>query len=321
MTTQNKRSTLFLATMASALLLACQPGSQATAAPEDACQQYAAKLCTELGEQTPACKAAQDTTNLMPAAACWAGMNDMTVTKEKIAALGAKCTELIEKLCADLGPETQTCGMVREKTKQFPPDRCVQMLGQYKQVLAELQRMEAQNKPLSPEVAAELAAGDVASFGAKDAKVTVVEFSDFQCPYCTRAANAADEIKKKYGDKVRIVFRHFPLSFHKEAHLAAQASLAANAQGKFWEYHDKLFANQKAMFEADLKKYAKELKLNMKKFNAALANKTYAAAVDADMKLGEKVAVSGTPTMFVNGQRVSNPTDINAISALIDKAL
>ena len=163
-----------------------------------------------------------------------AGINDMTVTKEKIAAMGAKCDELVKKLCTDLGPETQTCSMVTEKTKQFPPDRCVQMLGQYKQVLAELQRMEAQNKPLSPEVAAELAAGDVASFGSKDAKVTVVEFSDFECPYCTRAANATNEIKKKYGDKVRVVFRHFPLSFHKNAHLAAQASMAANAQGKFW---------------------------------------------------------------------------------------
>ena len=321
MTIQNKRSTLFIAVALGGLLLACQPGAQATAAPENACEQYAEKLCAELGAQSPGCKAATDTTNLMPAAACWAGINDMTVTKEKIAAMGAKCDELVKKLCTDLGPETQTCSMVTEKTKQFPPDRCVQMLGQYKQVLAELQRMEAQNKPLSPEVAAELAAGDVASFGSKDAKVTVVEFSDFECPYCTRAANATNEIKKKYGDKVRVVSRHFPLSFHKNAHLAAQASMAANAQGKFWEYHDLLFANQKAMGEDALKKYAKDLKLNMKKFNAALANKTYASTVDADMKLGEKVSVSGTPTMFVNGQRVSNPTDINAISALIDKAL
>ena len=75
------------------------------------------------------------------------------------------------------------------------------------------------------------------------------------------------------------------------------------------------------MSEADLKKYAKKLKLNMKKFNAALTNKTYKDAVDADMKLGEKVFVSGTPTMFVNGQKVANPTDVNAISAMIDKAL
>ena len=324
MTTHAKRTPLYLALFAGAWLVACQPaGTAAPAAPENACEQYAEKLCTELGAQSPGCKAAKDTTAIMPAAACWAGFNDMAGTKEKIAAMGEKCTELIEKLCADLGPDTQTCAMVREKTAQFPPDRCVQMLGQYKQVLAELQRMEAQNKPLSPEAAAELAAGDVASFGAKDAKVTIVEFSDFQCPYCTRTATATTELKKKYGDKVRVVFRHFPLSFHKEAHLAAQASMAANAQGKFWEYHDMLFANQEEIKTGPdaLKKYAKNLKLNMKKFNAALANKTYAAAVDADMKLGEKVSVSGTPTMFLNGERVGNPTDVAAISKMIDKAL
>lgn len=303
-------------------LTACQPAAQTAApAPADACKQYAEKLCVELGDSSQGCSAAKATVELMPAAACWAGFNDMAGTIEKIAAMASKCQELIEKLCADLGAETSTCAMVTEKTKEFPPERCVQMLGQYKQVLSELQRMEASNKPLSPEASAELAAGDVASFGSQNAKVTLVEFSDFQCPYCTRAATATDEIKKKYGEKVRVVFRHFPLSFHKEAHLAAQASLAANAQGKFWEYHDKLFANQKDMGKDALVRYAKDLKLNMKKFNKALNENTYAKQVDADMKLGEKVAVSGTPTMFLNGTRVANPTDVAAISKLIDAAL
>ena len=97
----------------------------------------------------------------------------------------------------------------------------------------------------------------------------------------------ADEIKKKYGDKVRIVFE-LPTLFQRSSPCGASFTGSKRTR-KICRIHDKLFANQKAMFEADLKKYAKELKLNMKKFNAALANKTYAAAVDADMKLGEKV--------------------------------
>ncbi len=127
-------------------------------------------------------------------------------------------------------------------------------------------------------------------------------------------------MKEKYPN-VRFVFRQFPLSFHKNAHLAAQAAAAAGEQGKFWEYHDLLFKNQKALTRPDLEKYAKELNLNMAKFNKALDEKTHAASVDADMKLGGTVAVQGTPTMFVNGKRVANPTNAAVVSKDIDAAL
>src|SRR5690606_31096550 len=125
--------------------------------------------------------------------------------------------------------------------------------------------------------------------GDADAKVTVVEFSDFQCPYCTRAAEVANKVKENYPKGVRFVFRQFPLSFHQDAHLAAQASLAAAAEGKFWEYHDLLFENQKSLGRESLEKYAEQLGLNMATFKKALDEGTYKDAVDKDIELGGKV--------------------------------
>jgi protein-disulfide isomerase len=162
---------------------------------------------------------------------------------------------------------------------------------------------------------------NIPAFGPADAKVTIVEFSDFQCPFCSRAATAVHTVKEKYSDKVRFVFRQFPLSFHQNAHLSAEAALAANAQGKFWEFHDKAFANQQKLDRASLEGYAKDIGLNVAEFKKALDDKTYAPTVDAELKLGEEVAVDGTPTMFLNGKRVSNPSDTTELSKEIDEAL
>jgi protein-disulfide isomerase len=168
---------------------------------------------------------------------------------------------------------------------------------------------------------AKLAAVEDGVFGPADAKVTVIEFSDFECPYCSKAAETVTQLKGKYADKVRFVFRHFPLSFHPNAHVASQAVLAASEQGKFWELHDLLFQNQKALDRASLEGYAKKIGLKADVFTAALDSKKHAERVEADMKLGNEVGVNGTPTMFVNGERVANPTDFGSVSALIDKAL
>ncbi len=181
--------------------------------------------------------------------------------------------------------------------------------------------MEAKNNRLPADKIAKLSAGDPPAFGPEDATVTVVEFSDFECPYCSLAANAVNELKPKYGDRVRFVFRQFPLGFHKQAHLAAQASLAAKEQGKFWEFHDKLFANQKALAREDLEKYAEELGLDMDKFKAALDQGTFKQTVDDELELGSEVFVEGTPTMFINGARVANATDATAIAEALEKAL
>ncbi len=287
-----------------------------------ACDEYATKFCEAVGgEQNPSCVSMTSLKLLLPPAACQAGLKDLEYTKTQVAEMGKKCTELMDKLCADLGPETKTCGMVKQMTPSFPPERCVTMLGQYDKVLAELKAEEEKNKPLSAEMQAKIAAKDAPSFGPADSAVTIVEFSDFQCPYCTMAATAVNQVKEKYGDKVHFVYRQFPLSFHQDAHLAHQAGLAANEQGKFWEMHDKMFENQKALKRADLEKYAKEIGLDMKKFNTALDKGAYKTAVDGDIALGQQVYVQGTPTMFINGERVSNPTDFNVIEAEIKKVL
>jgi protein-disulfide isomerase len=287
------------------------------------CSEYAAKVCAAAGDKSTTCTSFKSSVDLMPEAACKAGLAEIATTTAKISAAQAVCADLVKRLCAAIGPDSKTCAMVSERTKAFPPERCKQMgsPAEFPKVVQSLEQMEAANKPLDAAKRAKIEGPDGASFGAKNAKVTVVEFSDFECPYCTRAADAVTEIKKKYGDKVRVVFRHFPLSFHKNAHLASQASLFANSKGKFWEFHDLLFKNQKAMGRDSLVTYAKQLGLNVNAFNKALTGGTYKAAVDADIELGKSVAVQGTPTMFVNGARVQNPTDINMISKDIDAAL
>jgi protein-disulfide isomerase len=211
--------------------------------------------------------------------------------------------------------------MVKTQTKSFPQSRCKSMLEHIPEITADLKKMEAANAPLAPELAANMTKGNAGAFGPADAKVTVVEFSDFQCPYCSRAATAVDQIKEKYGTRVRFLFRQFPLPMHPNARGAAEAALAANAQGKFWEFHDKMFQNQSKLERADLEGFAKDVGLDVAAFKKALDSKTYAADVDADMKLGESVAVNGTPTMFINGARVQNPTSFEAISAQIEGAL
>lgn len=293
------------------------PGTDANTA----CADYATALCKEAGEQSDTCGAIKTVVGgLLPAAACEAGAKDIEFTRSKLGDLKKVCTELTEKLCKDLGETTATCAMVKEQTPNFPAERCQSFMQQYDAVLADLKRMEAKNQPLTDELKAELVAGGV-SAGSADSKVKVVEFSDFECPFCSRAADTINKLKADYGDKIHVVFRQYPLDFHKNAHLAHQAALAANAQGKFWEFHDKLFQNQRALSREDLETYAKDLGLDLEKFKAALDAGTYKAEVDADIALGGKVGVDGTPTLFINGKRAGNPGDVDGVKAMIDAEL
>ncbi len=314
------------ATALTGLILASTATAQEAAAPAAAdpeatgpCADYAKKLCEKAGPAT--CQAIQMATDLMPANACETGMKDLDFSFSRIEEMKKLCVDLGDRLCKDLGEDTATCKMVRSKVPELAPEQCKGMVAQYAQVIADLQKQEAANKPLGDEDQAAIGGKAVGVFGPEKAKVTVVEFSDFQCPYCSRAATVTNQIKKKYPEGVRFVFRQFPLSFHKNAHLAAEAALAAGAEGKFWEYHDVLFQNQKQLDRASLEKYATDLGLDMAAFKKALDDGTYKQAVDDDIALGEKVAVRGTPTMFINGARVQNPSDIASISALIDAGL
>jgi protein-disulfide isomerase len=293
----------------------------AEGADEGPCAQYASRICDEAGEQSQQCSSVRTTVELLSDPSCEAALADVEFSLKKLEGKRAKCDELITKLCKELGEDTQTCQMVTEQTKQFPPERCEMMLDRFDEVLADLQKREEMNKPLSAEKQASLVSSDAPAFGPKDAKVTIVEFSDFECPYCSKAADVAQKVREKYGDKVRFVFRQYPLPMHPNAKVAAEASLAAAEQGKFWEFHDHLFENQRQLDRESLEKHAQEVGLDMGGFKAALDEERFSDAVEADMKLGQDVAVRGTPTMFVNGQRVANPTSFEIVSQMIDKEL
>jgi protein-disulfide isomerase len=163
------------------------------------------------------------------------------------------------------------------------------------------------------------APADAPSFGPKDAKVTIVEWSDFECPFCSRVGPTLKQIKETYPKDVRVLFRHQPLSFHPNAKGAAEASMAAHEQGKFWEFHDKLFANQKALDRASLEKYAQELGLNMNQFKAALDSGKFRAKVEADASAGAAVGANGTPTFFVNGREFVGAQPFEAFKKIIEE--
>jgi protein-disulfide isomerase len=157
--------------------------------------------------------------------------------------------------------------------------------------------------------------------GGKEPLVTIVEFSEFQCPFCSRVLPTTKQIHETYGDDVAVVFKHNPLPFHKDAPLASEASMAAMEQGKFWEMHDKLFENQKALTRPDLEKYATELGLDMTKFKAALDGGTYKALIAAHQELAGQVNARGTPNFYVNGRQLTGAQPFENFKELIDEEL
>jgi protein-disulfide isomerase len=157
--------------------------------------------------------------------------------------------------------------------------------------------------------------------GPENAPVTIVEFSDFECPFCGRVNPTLEQVQQKYGDKVRIVFRQFPLAMHANAQKAAEASLCAHEQGKFWELHDAMFQNQQALGVDQLKAKAAELGLEAEKFNQCLDSGQFASQVQADMQAGSAAGVSGTPALFVNGRLISGAVPIDQIAPVIDDEL
>lgn len=165
-----------------------------------------------------------------------------------------------------------------------------------------------------------ISADDDPSRGERNAPVTIVVFTDFQCPSCAAMHPVVDEMAKIYGNRVRLVIRDFPLSIHAQASKAAEAANAANAQGKFFEYIAVLFKNQSALDVASLKKYATDLGLDRAKFDAALDSGQYAAEVSKDSVDGEAYGVDGTPSIFINGVRLRNLT-ADGLRAAIDRAL
>lgn len=171
-----------------------------------------------------------------------------------------------------------------------------------------------------PRMTVTLAANDPVK-GPASAPITIVEFSEFQCPFCSRVGPTLKQIQETYGDKVRIAFRDYILPMHNRAKPAAEAAQCANEQGKFWEFHDGLFANQQKLSDDDFKNLATSLGLDMEKFNACYGSNKYRADVEADMAEGAKLGVKGTPAFFVNGRFLSGAQPFDAFKAIIDEEL
>jgi protein-disulfide isomerase len=162
---------------------------------------------------------------------------------------------------------------------------------------------------------------DAPALGRADAKVTVEVWQDFECPFCARAVDTLKELRAKYGEQVRIVFRQNPLPSHENARLAAIASMAAHEQGGFWKFHDALFTHQDALDRASLERLASEQGLDVERFKRALDSSTWSNYVDLEVAEGKRRKVGGTPTFFVNGQTISGAQPLDVFARAIDTAL
>jgi len=157
--------------------------------------------------------------------------------------------------------------------------------------------------------------------GAKNAPITIVEFSDFQCPFCKRVLPTIDKIMKDYKSKVRLAYRFNPLPFHKDAKPSANAAMAAQAQGKFWAYHDILFNNQQALTQKNFIKWAKQLKMNVAKFKKDMKNPANLKRIETDQGFARKNGAGGTPSFFINGVRLVGAQPYANFKEIIDALL
>jgi protein-disulfide isomerase len=163
--------------------------------------------------------------------------------------------------------------------------------------------------------------GDAPIRGGSDAVVTIVEWSDFQCPFCNRVSPTLAKIHEEYGDQVRLAFKHMPLSIHPQAAAAHAASEAAHRQDKFWEMHDLIFKNQRDLSVATLEGYATSMGLDMDKFRSDMKADDVAKRIDDDLKQASQLGVTGTPSFFINGKFLSGAQPFASFKRVIDAAL
>jgi protein-disulfide isomerase len=159
------------------------------------------------------------------------------------------------------------------------------------------------------------------SKGPANARIVMVEFSDFECPFCAKAAAKVDTILNAFPNDARLVYKQYPIATHPNAAMAAAASLAAHAQNKFWPMHDQLFANASQLSPGKIAEVAKAIGLDMVRFQTDLKSGKFKPVVDKDVADGEKLAVSGTPTIFINGKRYNGPLEMAMLKPILDAEL
>jgi protein-disulfide isomerase len=230
------------------------------------------------------------------------------------------CKSLRDRLCEQFGEGSDECRMADEQVKAFSPERCLVMLSHYDETSTAAARLvEGRRALVSPDQSGRH--GPAPSIGNAGAPITMVLFADFDSPECSRGAPIATFIRNVYQDKVRLVFRAFPAARDEEAHLAAEAGLAAHAQGKFWRFYEVMFGNEQTHDRAALDRYAQEAGLDRAAFDEALDGHELAADVDADRELGTKVNVAQVPALFVNGRHVEFPFGAAELERVVDDAL
>jgi protein-disulfide isomerase len=211
-------------------------------------------------------------------------------------------------------PEAEAMKQIREGLAQ-------QRQGERRAAFAKELRAKYDVKVLLEPYRIPVALGDAPVRGAAAAPVTIVEFSDFQCPYCVRARPTVAKIRETYGAQVRWAFRHYPLSFHERAEKAGEAAACAGDQGKFWEMHDRLWANTGKLAVPDLKEHAAALGLDTAAFDKCLDSGAHAGLVERDEEMGKSYGVSGTPAFFVNGRPLVGAQPFEAFQQVIDDEL
>ena len=157
--------------------------------------------------------------------------------------------------------------------------------------------------------------------GSASAPIELIEFADFECPYCLAASPTVTQVLNTYGDRIRMVFRIYPLQNHPNARPAAEAAQCANEQGKFWAYHDRLFGNPGHLLVPELKQTAVDLGLDAAKFNACVDARKYKSVVEADQQAGNDAGVTGTPAFFINGRMMTGAQPFEAFKRVIDDEL
>ena len=157
--------------------------------------------------------------------------------------------------------------------------------------------------------------------GPESAKITIVEFSDFQCPYCIQAVPQLQAVLKAYPTQAKLIFKEFPLEIHSRAFLAAASALAANKQGKFWPMHDAMFANHDELSKETFVRLAQSMGMDVARFEKDMNSDEIKRAIEKDVNDGEQAGVQGTPTIFINGQRYNGAIAVGALKPIFDAAL
>ena len=206
---------------------------------------------------------------------------------------------------------------VKDKLVDYMKNRGAQ--ARYNAYIGELKKKYPTKIALRPPTV-DVALGELPPLGPADAKVTIIEFSDYECPFCKRAEASVAQVKQTYGDKIRIAYRNYPLPFHQTARPAAQAAICANEQGKFWAMHDKLM-EAKDLSAANLQQIATDTGLDRTKFDSCIAEERNKDMIEKDLAAGQAAGVNGTPAFFINGRLLDGAQPFEKFQEIIDEEL